>query len=107
MIRRRIPLLAVAAVAVLALAACGSSGSPNWYANGKAFAVADYNAGDTASLVGVLPSAWCAADYADFGGSGKNGLGVPLNGPPAADNGRAQWSQWVNGCAAGYYATNG
>jgi hypothetical protein len=78
------------------LAGTGSNPNPtvNWYANGKAFAIADYNGGDTASLIAPLtPQSWC-----------QNILTLsPI--PPGAPNtiGTAP-SQWVSGCVAGYYA---
>ena len=69
-------------LAVAALSACGSAAhpAPDWYARGKAFAVADYKAGDTGNIGAYLPWPYfCTEVLSDHGSKGTSGVGVPLN----------------------------
>src|SRR6266700_1658914 len=108
---RYIATAVIPAVLVAAVAGC-NAGSTNWYAAGKAYAVADYKAGDVANLAfGATPRLWCTQDLGMWP--------VPVNGPlpggaanplaneslsaPSSGTSSMAGRQWISGCIAGYY----
>jgi len=77
-----------------------SSGSQNWYADGKAFVLRD-NKVDTANLVGPpgIVQTWCT----NIVSSGT--APVPTGTlPPTTDSSAV--TQWVSGCVEGYDETH-
>ena len=96
---------ASACALALALAACGSDSPQNWYANGRAYAVAFGKAQGDASLIGVTAQSYCLTNLNDFAAKGKNDVGISLGAPSLSDT--KDVTQWVSGCVAGTIATGG
>ena len=94
----RVGVAAFACLGVYAgsLAVMGGVASPNWYANGKAFALRDTKV-DTAKLIGPpgIVQKWCTG-VLDAGTAP-----VPTGSLPSTADGSAV-AQWVSGCVDGY-----
>src|SRR5258706_8026832 len=87
--------LAAVLLGAIVLSGCGSS-QANWYANGKAFALADDKAEGHARLVGPVGiiETWCSGNL-----RATTPL-VPAQRP--SDTSGAAGREWIRGCEAGY-----